>query len=110
MTMRSDFILASTCVLGLAVSPGGTTVAQTGALTQLSGTDACISEDGTGGDCADGVGLAGSLGVAVSNDGRNVYVAAQESSAVAVFERDRGTGALTQLPGTDACVSEGWHR
>ena len=85
---------------------GSSAVAQTGALTQLPGTDACVSEDGTGGDCADGVGLAGSLGVAVSNDGSNVYVAAQESSAVSVFARDRRTGALTQLAGTDACVSE----
>ena len=79
---------------------------RTGALTQLPGTDACISEDGTGGACADGVALDTPRGATVSGDGRNVYVASDDSSAVAVFARDRRTGALTQLPGTDACVSE----
>ena len=79
---------------------------RTGALTQLPGTDACVSEDGTGGDCADGVALDCPQGVAVSPDGRNVYVASSSAHAVAVFARDRRTGALTQLAGTDACVSE----
>jgi DNA-binding beta-propeller fold protein YncE len=106
MTMRSHFILPSACVLGLALLSGGSAVAQTGALTQLPGTDACVSEDGTGGACADGVGLNGANSVAASPDGRNVYVASFLSSAVAVFARDDRTGALTQRPGTDACVSE----
>jgi DNA-binding beta-propeller fold protein YncE len=101
MTMRSDFILSSACVLGLALASGGSAVAQTGALTQLPGTDACISEDGTGGDCADGVGLGGAVGVAVSSDGRNIYVAS------AVLARDRRAGALTQLPGTDGVMVGG---
>jgi DNA-binding beta-propeller fold protein YncE len=84
---------------------------KTGVLTQLLGTDACVSQDGSGGDCADGVGLDAPFGVAVSPDGRNVYVGSQlfvieGSSPVAVFARDRKTGALTQLPATDACISE----
>jgi DNA-binding beta-propeller fold protein YncE len=61
---------------------------RTGALTQLPGTDACVSEDGAGGACADGVGLIVADSVAVSRDGRNVYVAS-EGNAVAVFARDR---------------------
>src|SRR5690606_6310504 len=68
--------------------------------------DACVSEEGSGGACADGVALEGPASVAVSPDGRNVYVAADFSDAVAVFARDRRTGALTQLAGADACVSE----
>ncbi|MGH6913248.1 MAG: hypothetical protein ACREH3_06030, partial [Geminicoccales bacterium] len=62
---------------------------RTGALTQLSGTDACVSEDGTGGACADGVTLAGARQVAISRDGRNAYVTSFRSNAVAVFARDR---------------------
>ncbi|MGH2670513.1 MAG: hypothetical protein ACRDH5_15600, partial [bacterium] len=78
----------------------------TGALTQLPGTAACVSETGTGGACADGVALAGAFSVAVSRDGGSVYMASVISDAVAAFSRDEETGALTQLPGTAACVSE----
>jgi DNA-binding beta-propeller fold protein YncE len=79
---------------------------RTGALTQLAGTDACVSETGTGGACADGVALASPSSVAVSPDGRNVYVASSLTDGVAAFARDKETGALAQLAGTDACVSE----
>jgi len=37
--------------------------------------------------------------VAASPDGRNVYVAASTSNAVAEFQRDTTTGALTQPSG-----------
>ncbi len=80
--------------------------ATTGELTQLSGIAGCVSEDGTGGTCADGKGLNGALSVAVSRDGRHVYVAAEVSNAVAVFSRNATTGELTQLSGVDGCVSE----
>lgn len=76
----------------------------TGALTQLSGTQGCISETGAGG-CADGVGLDGPFDVAISADGRSVYVASVTSDSVAVFSRNTTTGALTQLPGTAGCLS-----
>lgn len=78
----------------------------TGVLTQLAGAAGCISEDGSGGLCADGVGLVGVVSVAVSNDRSNVYAAAEGSNAVAAFLRDKRTGALTQLPGAAACTSE----
>jgi len=72
-----------------------------GELTQIG----CISNDGSGGACTQGTGLAGASGVAVSPDDTSVYVAAWVSSAVAVFARDKKTGLLTQLPPTDGCVS-----
>jgi 6-phosphogluconolactonase (cycloisomerase 2 family) len=78
----------------------------TGALTQLSGTAGCVSETGDSGACADGVALAGAQGVAVSADGLDVYVAANTSDAVVVFERNPTTGALTQWPGIAGCHSE----
>jgi 6-phosphogluconolactonase (cycloisomerase 2 family) len=78
----------------------------TGAITQLAGTAGCISEDGTGGVCTDGKALDRAFGVAVSRDGTSAYVASVRSDAVAAFSRNTTTGALTQLAGTDGCVSE----
>jgi DNA-binding beta-propeller fold protein YncE len=80
----------------------------TGAITQPAGTAGCISETGAG-TCADGHGLDGPSGVAVSGDGKSVYVAATSSptnSAVARLNRNLTTGALTQPAGTPGCVSE----
>jgi DNA-binding beta-propeller fold protein YncE len=83
--------------------------AATGTLTQLAGTAGCVSEDGTdpydGSTCADGKGLSGPGSVAVSPDGKNVYVATYDSGGVAIFQRDTTTGQLTQLAGTGGCVT-----
>jgi DNA-binding beta-propeller fold protein YncE len=79
--------------------------ATTGALTQLPGAQGCISEDIGGGVCTPGVGLRGTISVAVSPDGRHVYTAAK-SDTVAAFVRDRETGFLTQLPEPLGCISQ----
>lgn len=78
----------------------------TGALTQFAGTSGCISWTGGGGACVVGRGLDGVEGIAVSGDGKNVYVAGRGSNAVVVFARDGNTGALTQLSGMAGCVNE----
>jgi DNA-binding beta-propeller fold protein YncE len=44
--------------------------------------------------------------VAVSGDDKNVYVASNVSDAVAVFQRDTTTGALTQLASAAGCIRE----
>jgi DNA-binding beta-propeller fold protein YncE len=68
----------------------------------------CIQNTG-GTDCSGGAaGLDGASGVAVSGDGRNVYVASRFSGAIAVFRRDTTTGGLTpggciQNTGGPAC-------
>jgi 6-phosphogluconolactonase (cycloisomerase 2 family) len=91
----------------------------TGALRQLSGRDACI-EDRLArrrGLCpAQGVGLNYPRSLTVSPDGENVYVTSDSSDrsstdpgngdAISVFARDRTTGALRQLPGSDACIRD----
>ena len=77
----------------------------TGAITQPAGTAGCVSETGAG-PCADGHGLDGAFGVAVSPDGKSVYVASIYGSAVARFNRNTTTGAITQPAGTAGCVSE----
>src|SRR4051794_22546577 len=78
----------------------------TGALTQKAGTAGCVSETGSGGACQNGKALNQPLGVAVSADGRSAYVGASTSGAVAIFDRNATTGALSQKAGTAGCVSE----
>ncbi len=58
----------------------------TGAITQPAGTAGCVSEDGSG-PCADGHALNRPYSVAVSPDGKSVYVASIGSSAVVRFKR-----------------------
>jgi DNA-binding beta-propeller fold protein YncE len=65
----------------------------------------CLNNGGTGG-CDALVQFDAPTGIAVSADGRNVYVAAQASSAVAVLDRNVGTGELSQAGDATACVSE----
>jgi sugar lactone lactonase YvrE len=77
--------------------------ARTGALTQRAGKSGCVSDDGSG-RCADGHALAGANGVAVSSDGKSVYVTS--TNAVARFNRSKRSGALTQPAGKAGCVSE----
>ena len=79
---------------------------ESGALAQKSGLEACISETGSGGTCTDGVALNAAYSVTVSPDGKSAYVASLSSDAVAVFDRNAATGALTQKSDTEACISE----
>ena len=72
---------------------------------QPAGTAGCISETGAG-PCADGHGLSDPTAVAVSADGKSVYVASVTSSAVARLNRNTTTGAITQPAGTAGCISE----
>jgi DNA-binding beta-propeller fold protein YncE len=68
---------------------------RTGALVQLPATAGCVSDGGSGG-CASGHGLARAWGIAVSPDGRNVYVAARNADAVTTFTRSTMNGALAE--------------
>jgi DNA-binding beta-propeller fold protein YncE len=56
-------------------------------------------------DCADARALDGARDVAVSPDGKNVYVAAPDDGAVVILDRDPIDGHLTQSSGEDACVT-----
>jgi DNA-binding beta-propeller fold protein YncE len=98
----------------VAVSPDGTTVyvtayngralavlnrAATGQLTFAG----CVSDDGSGGACADlpGAPLAGANSVVVSADGTSVYVSSFGSATVVAFNRAPG-GQITYA----SCVSD----
>ncbi|HEY2317970.1 MAG TPA: hypothetical protein VGH67_06695, partial [Solirubrobacteraceae bacterium] len=126
---------APTCAIGrvlggadaLAVSPRGATVyvaaaadhgvsafqvGDDGALTQLAGTGGCITLSGTDGlgaiSCATGRALTFPFGVAISPDGRSLYVVADDNRSpdgVAVFSLDPATGAAAQLPGAAGCIT-----
>ena len=76
----------------------------TGQLTQRAGTAGCASEDGSSGQCLDvrAIGLADA--VAISGDGKQVYVGGW-SGGIAVFDRNTATGALTQKAGTAGCFT-----
>jgi hypothetical protein len=65
----------------------------------------CIADDGSATSCTDGHGLIGAAALAISPDGKNAYVAAGGSGALAVLKRDSG-GAITQPAGTLGCVSD----
>jgi 6-phosphogluconolactonase (cycloisomerase 2 family) len=116
----------------VAIAPGGTSLyvasarssavaafarePRTGRLTQLTGDAACIAEPAAVGDegdedgglgpapesCRPGAGLAGAATLAVSPDGKNVYVLARE--ALAAFRRGPD-GRLTQLAGSQGCLN-----
>ena len=68
-----------------------------GTLTQKPGPAGCISDTGAG-RCRDGTALdvlasdGASLSVAVSPDGKSVYVASRLSNAVAIFDRTPTAG------------------
>ena len=101
---KSAYVTSEYSGSGIAIFDRDTT---TGELTQKPGTAGCISNDGTGGACAEGVGLIGSYAVTVSPDGKNAYVASIHfDGGIAVFDRDTTTGALTQKAGTAGCISD----
>jgi 6-phosphogluconolactonase (cycloisomerase 2 family) len=72
-----------------------------GALTEVG----CWAQGGSRG-CTSARGLDGAYDLAISGDGRNVYVAARRSSAVATFARDSATGRLGQLGGENGCIAQ----
>jgi DNA-binding beta-propeller fold protein YncE len=47
----------------------------------------------------------GSRAIVVSPDGKNAYVASSKSDAIAIFARDKKTGALTQPGGSGGCIA-----
>ena len=110
---RSPLALAALVAL-VALLPASALAAKpgSGTLTQLQGKHGCIVDRSSKpGTCAVGRGLKGagpfmgSRAVAVSPDGRNVYVASFGSDAIATFSRNPKSGALTQPQGAAGCIS-----
>ena len=83
-----------------------------GTLAQLSGSHGCvIDRSKPAGGCARARALLGpgpflgSRAIAVSPDGKNVYVASSRSNAIAIFGRNAHTGILSQPKGKGGCVA-----
>jgi DNA-binding beta-propeller fold protein YncE len=83
-----------------------------GTLTQLAGKHGClVDRSAKTGGCAraralDGPGpFMGSRAIAVSPDGKQVYVASSGSDAIAIFTRNRQTGVLTQAKKGAGCIA-----
>ena len=109
---RSVYVTGRTSVAAFARGPSG-------ALRQLGGRSGCVDyhlivgEPRANASCAKGK-LLWPTSAALSRDGRNLYVASwafdphgdqsDNYSDLAVFARDRGTGALRQLPGRQGCL------
>jgi DNA-binding beta-propeller fold protein YncE len=74
----------------------------TGALTQLSGSAACIAEETAG--CTPGIALKSVEGLAISGDGSTVYAATALSNAVVTLTRNPATGALAQASDGSGCI------
>lgn len=87
-----------------------------GALAQLEGSAGCLAPPGYPG-CGSARGLnEGTSALALSPDGRNLYLAGMDFTVLAgederhpgtltVFRRDPGTGALAQLAGEPGCLA-----
>ena len=106
----------------LAISPDGSTLyaaakdidavavmqrdPTTGALSQQPGQTGCIRLNG-GLGCATARALAQPSALAITPDGRDLYVASSSGNAVALLQRDAATGLLIQPAGAAGCIGQG---
>jgi DNA-binding beta-propeller fold protein YncE len=86
--------------------------ASRGKLVQLSGSRGClVDRSAPSRSCGTARALQGpgpflgSRAVALSPDGRNLYVASSRSDALAIFDRNAKAGTLTQRKGTAGCIA-----
>lgn len=107
-------VLAALAVLAVALLaiPAAASAAKPGTLTQLKGERGClIDRSKPSGSCAKARALKGpgpfmgSRAIALSPDGKHVYVASSSSDAIAIFSRDRKRGTLTQAKGRGGCIA-----
>src|SRR5215218_7298304 len=112
---RACLALTALLLLALpAASPAAPVTNQSskpGTLSQLAGPRGClVDRSAKAGDCAraralNGPGpFMGSRAIALSPNGRHVYVASSGSDAIAIFSRDPKTGALSQPTGKGGCI------
>lgn len=101
-----------------ATKPARPQVSAVGSLAQLPGKAGCLVDRSTpakGSKAPKGCKRVRALGgpapflgsnaLAISGDGKNVYVASSRSDAIAVFTRNARSGKLTQRPGAAGCVA-----
>lgn len=80
----------------------------TGSLAQKAGAAGCIGPSFGDPTCTNTArGMSGAMEVAISPDGANAYVAAQNTDGVAIFDRNVSNGELTQKSGEAGCLLDG---
>jgi 6-phosphogluconolactonase (cycloisomerase 2 family) len=79
----------------VAASSGAVTGYRRDAATGMLRPHVCLLDEAPEGPCRTGRALAGAAGVAVSPDGRSVFVASRGDSALAILTREPETGDLT---------------
>jgi DNA-binding beta-propeller fold protein YncE len=77
----------------------------TGALTQVAGTDGCISASGDSGACEIFNGLTFARSLAFSPDGKQLYVVSTGSNSLTILDRDPASGKLTPRTSASECFS-----
>jgi DNA-binding beta-propeller fold protein YncE len=77
--------------------------ASTGTLMQPSGSGGCLAATASGG-CATGLALDSIEGMAISGDGKSLYLGAAVSEAVVVLARNTSSGALAQASDGSGCI------
>lgn len=105
-------LVAPAGALGASGSPNRQPVTALGSLTQLSGPSGCLvdrSKPRAGCKRVRALGgpapFLGSHAIAISPDGRNVYVASSRGNAIAIFTRNARSGKLIQRSGAAGCVA-----
>jgi len=112
---RTAAALVAAMVVTLLTSATAYGAQPVGALTQLSGTAGCFTHDGSSNDgqgtCSLARGMADTESATVSADGHNVYVGSYGNqglglgAGLAIFKRNKTSGALTQLSGNTGCLT-----
>ena len=97
----TQFVFAASALGASAPQPSRPPVTGLGTLAQLSGQEGCLVDSSTPRRGCRSVRalrgpapFLGSNAVAISPDGKNVYVASSRSDAIAVFRRNARTGRL----------------
>jgi DNA-binding beta-propeller fold protein YncE len=96
-------VLLGLISLAWADRPDASATSPVGRLVQPRGHDGCVHRTGAN-RCAKGRFVTSPEDVAVTPDGRFVYVASYGSHAITIFRRSRRTGHVTQLPGRRGCI------
>ena len=76
-----------------------------GALTQLASPDDCLGSADSGCGDTSTTGFGGEEDIALSPDGHNAYLNSFSDSAVIELRRDPSSGALSQLPAPNDCIT-----
>jgi 6-phosphogluconolactonase (cycloisomerase 2 family) len=90
-------------LVALAISPPPAHANVPGTLTQIG----CILDSSPTEDCVSGRGLRDAAYMAISPDGRFVYVPGRDSDAIAILRVDPLTGLLSQAAGPAGCLGGG---